>query len=167
MALLEILHHPDPRLRKKSKKIDQVSDEMRMFVDDMYETIYTAPGVGLAAPQVNRHIRLIAVDVSKEKNQPLALINPEIISQSGMQKAEEGCLSVPGFYEEVERSELITVKALDVNGKEFTMDADGLLAICIQHEIDHLDGKLFVDYLSRLKQSRIMKKIQKHERLNL
>jgi len=167
MAILQILHHPDPRLRKKSKKIARVNDEITTLIDDMLETMYAAPGVGLAAPQINRQVRLIVVDVSKEKDQPMSFINPEIVKKEGKHKGEEGCLSVPGFYEEVERSEKIEVKALDRNGKEFSIEAEGLLSVCIQHEIDHLNGKLFVDYLSRLKQNRIMKKIQKQERLNI
>jgi len=167
MAILEILHHPDPRLRKKSKEIDKVDDTITTLIDNMLTTMYAAPGIGLAAPQVNQQIRLIVIDISEDKNQPLVLINPEIIAKLGAKTAEEGCLSVPGFYEPVTRSETIEVKALDKNAKKITLQAEGLLAVCIQHEIDHLDGKLFVDYLSKMKQSRILKKIEKHERLSL
>lgn len=166
MALLEILEFPDPRLRTVAKPVEQVDDDLRRLIDDMFETMYAAPGVGLAATQVNVHKRLLVLDVSEESNQPLVFINPEITPLTDQkQKYDEGCLSVPGFYESVERPERIRVKALDRNGEPFEMEADGLLAICLQHEVDHLDGKLFVDYVSRLKRERIRKKLEKiHQR---
>lgn len=167
MALLEILHHPDPRLRKKSVEIKTVDDTIKQLINNMLDTMYAAPGVGLAAPQINQAIRLIVVDVSEEKNQALALINPKIIERDGVQNSEEGCLSVPGFYEPVERSAHIKVNALDRAGEKIQFEAEDMLAVCIQHEIDHLDGKLFVDYLSSMKQQRILKKLKKQEKLNL
>ncbi len=167
MALMEILHHPDPRLRKKSKEIKVVDDTLKQLIKDMLDTMYAAPGVGLAAPQINQTIRLIVIDISQNKDQPLILINPKITKRDDIQTSEEGCLSIPGFYEEVERSETIKVSALNDSGDKVKFKADGLLAICIQHEIDHLDGKLFVDYLSPMKQQRILKKIKKQEKLNL
>ncbi len=164
MAILDILRFPDPRLRNRAKRIDQVDAALQGVIDDMLETMYQAPGIGLAATQVNIAKRLIVMDLSEEKNQPLILINPEIIERDGSDEHEEGCLSVPGIYETVKRAERIRVKALDREGNPFEMDADELLAICIQHEIDHLDGKLFVDYLSSLKRQRIRKKLEKEER---
>ncbi len=164
MAILDILRFPDPRLRNRAKRIDQVDAALQGVIDDMLETMYQAPGIGLAAIQVNIAKRLIVMDLSEEKNQPLVLINPEIIERDGSDEYEEGCLSVPGIYETVKRAERIRVKALDREGNPFEMDADELLAICIQHEIDHLDGKLFVDYLSSLKRQRIRKKLEKEER---
>lgn len=161
MALLNILHFPDERLRTIAQPVDEVNDEVRSLVDDMFETMYTAPGIGLAATQVNVHKRIIVIDISEDKSQPLCLINPEITERDGIQSYEEGCLSVPGFYENVERANAINVKALDRDGKEFQLRTDGLLAICIQHEMDHLQGKLFVDYISEMKRSRIKKKLQK------
>jgi peptide deformylase len=148
MAILNILEYPDPRLRTRAHPVAQVDDEVRRLVDDMFETMYAAPGVGLAATQVDVHRRVLVADVSDERNQPLCLINPEIIRREGTQILEEGCLSVPGVYDKVVRSERIRVRALDRDGREFELDADGLLAVCIQHEMDHLEGKLFVDYLS-------------------
>ena len=164
MAILDILHFPDSRLRIKAQPVKQVDDVLRKLVDDMFETMYAAPGIGLAATQVNVDKRVIVIDVSEEKDQPLCLINPEIQSRDGMEQMEEGCLSVPGIYELVERAEQVRIKALDRNGESFEMEAGGLLAVCIQHEIDHLDGKLFVDYLSPLKRVRIRKKLEKEQR---
>jgi peptide deformylase len=164
MATLEILHYPDKRLRTVAEPVDVVDDSIRSLVDDMLETMYAAPGIGLAATQVNVHKRVIVMDLSEEKNQPMCFINPEIIQSEGVEQTEEGCLSVPDIFETVERAERVTVKALDKDGKEFTLDADGLLAVCIQHEMDHLAGNLFVDYLSPLKQLRVKKKIQKARR---
>ena len=161
MALLNILHFPDERLRTIAQPVDEVTDEVRKVVEDMFETMYAAPGIGLAATQVNVHKRIIVIDISEDKSQPLCLINPEIIERDGAQTYEEGCLSVPGFYENVERANTITVKALGKDGKEFKLTTDGLLAVCIQHEMDHLQGKLFVDYISEMKRKRIKKKLQK------
>lgn len=165
MAILDILHFPDERLRKICEPVSEVNDDIRRLLDDMLETMYVAPGIGLAAIQVNVHKRVLVVDVSEDRSQPLCFINPEIISREGEEEMQEGCLSVPGFYETVKRAEKIKVKALDRDGRPFEMDADGLLAVCIQHEIDHLNGKLFVDYLSPLKRQRIRKKLEKQERL--
>ena len=161
MALLDILIYPDQRLHKKAKVVNQVDDRIKKLIDDMSETMYEAPGIGLAAPQVNILERIIVVDISESKDSLLALVNPEVISSDGLAEHEEGCLSVPGVYAQVERRENIRVRALDREGQAFELDADGLLGICIQHEIDHLDGKVFVDYLSHLKQGRIRKKMQK------
>jgi len=159
MAKLEILHFPDKRLRTKAVDIVSIDDALRLFIADMYETMYDAPGIGLAATQVNFHKRLIVIDVSEDKDDPLCLINPVITHKDGVETMQEGCLSVPGFYENVERAEHITVNALNQQGEAFELTAEGLLAVCIQHEIDHLDGKLFVDYLSPLKRNRIRKKL--------
>ncbi|MCW9077806.1 MAG: peptide deformylase [Gammaproteobacteria bacterium] len=164
MAILEILHFPDARLRNVAKPVAQVDDSVRKLIDDMLETMYEAPGIGLAAIQVNQPRRVIVVDISEERNQPLALVNPEILEKHGEEQMEEGCLSVPGVYEPVQRAERVRVRALDRDGGAIEMEADGLLAVCIQHEIDHLDGKLFVDYLSNLKRQRIRKKIEKEAR---
>ena len=164
MAILDILHYPDKRLRKVAKPVGNVDDSIKKLVDDMFETMYTAPGIGLAATQVNVHQQVIVIDISDEKNQPLCLINPEIIAEEGTESCDEGCLSVPDVYETVERSEKVTVKALDQNGDEYTLEAEELLAVCIQHEIDHLKGKLFVDYLSPLKFQRIKKRLLKTQR---
>jgi len=161
MAILEILHYPDPRLRNEALPVEIVDLEIKTLVSDMFETMYDAPGIGLASIQVNVPKRVIVVDVSEEHDQPLCFINPEIIRKEGEEEMDEGCLSVPGFYETVQRADNIRVKALNENGEEFEMDADGLLAVCIQHEIDHLDGKLFVDYISPLKRNRIRKKLEK------
>ena len=167
MAILGILHYPDPRLRTKAQPVEQVDDAIRRLVDDMFETMYEAPGIGLAATQVNVHKRLLVLDISSERDSPLCLINPEILERDGIEQMEEGCLSVPGVYELVERAERIRVRALDRDGKLNEFEADGLLAVCIQHEIDHLDGKLFVDYLSALKRQRIRKKLEKQQRQTL
>ena len=161
MALLKILEFPDPKLRTKAKPVEQVDDGIRKIVADMLETMYQAPGIGLAATQVNIHQQILVIDISKEKNTPLCLINPILLKQEGIQHAEEGCLSVPEIYEEIERSESITVQAINQHGESFNLTTDGLLAVCIQHEMDHLKGKLFVDYLSSIKRERIRKKLNK------
>ncbi|MDQ1362585.1 MAG: peptide deformylase [Pseudomonadota bacterium] len=167
MALLDILHYPDERLRNKARPVAAVDDGVRKLVDDMFETMYHAPGIGLAAIQVNVARRVIVVDVSAEKNQPMCFINPEILAKDGVEQHEEGCLSVPGFYETIERAEHIKVRALDRDGNSFELETGELLAICIQHEIDHLDGKLFVDYLSPLKRNRIRKKLEKAQKADI
>ena len=165
MAKLEILEFPDPRLRKTAAPVASVDDAIRKIIDDMLETMYEAPGIGLAATQVNIHQRIVVIDVSEEKDQPLVFINPEVTILEGEPHAmQEGCLSVPGFYEDVTRIDHVRVKALDRNGNEFELEANELLAICIQHELDHLDGKLFVDYVSALKRNRIRKKLEKIHR---
>ncbi len=164
MAKLDILLYPDKRLRTVAKPVENVDDNIKKLVDDMLETMYAAPGIGLAATQVNRHVQVIVIDVSEDKSQPLCLINPEIIDQEGTERCDEGCLSVPDIYESVERSEKVTVKALDQNGNEYTLQANEMLAVCIQHEMDHLNGKLFVDYLSPLKLQRIKKRLLKQQR---
>jgi len=164
MAKLDILHFPDKQLRTKAQKISHIDDNLRTIISDMFETMYDAPGIGLAATQVNVHQRLMVIDVSEDNDQPLCFINPVITHKEGVELMQEGCLSVPGFYEDIERAEAITVKALDKQGKEFELTTDGLLAVCIQHEIDHLDGKLFVDYLSPLKRNRIRKKLERMEK---
>jgi peptide deformylase len=163
MALLEILHFPDPRLRIRAKPLAAVDAATRRLIADMLETMYAAPGIGLAATQVGVDLRVIVVDVSENSDEPRAYINPEILSRDGSERMEEGCLSVPGVFEEVERAERIRVRALDRDGKPVEFDADGLLAVCIQHEIDHLNGKLFVDYLSELKRKRIRKRLEKEQ----
>ena len=165
MARLTILHYPDPRLRKPALPVETVDNRIRTLVDDMLETMYAAPGIGLAATQVNVQKRIVVMDVSEQKNQPLAFINPTLLEREGENESEEGCLSVPGFYETVCRAERVRVSALDRDGEPFEIDASGLLAVCIQHEMDHLDGKLFVDYLSTLKRDRIRKKLEKQARL--
>jgi peptide deformylase len=164
MAKLTILEFPDPRLRTKAVPVESVDKELRFLIDDMFETMYAAPGIGLAATQVDVHQRLLVTDVSADKSEPHVLINPEIIEKDGITVTEEGCLSVPGYYEEVKRAEHIRVRFLDRNGDEVEMEAEGLLAVCIQHEMDHLDGKLFVDYLSEAKRMRIRKKLVKDQR---
>ena len=161
MAKLNILKYPDPRLRTVARPIAEVTDEHRQQLDDMLETMYEAPGIGLAATQVDIHERMLVIDISQENDDPRVFVNPEIIARDGVEVMEEGCLSVPGIYEKVERAEKVTVRALDRDGNTFELEADGLLAICIQHEIDHLDGNVFVDYLSPLKQQRIGKKLEK------
>jgi peptide deformylase len=164
MSILTILELPDERLRKKALPVQNVDDSIRRLADDMLETMYAAPGIGLAATQVNVQQRVIVLDVSEEKNQPLCLINPAIISKQGSEEMDEGCLSVPGVFEKVTRANNIMVKALDRNGASFELEADGILAVCIQHEIDHLEGKLFVDYLSPLKRQLARKKVKKEQR---
>jgi peptide deformylase len=164
MAKLEILTFPDERLRRRAEVVEQVDDGVCQLVDDMLETMYDAPGIGLAAIQVNVPKRVIVIDTSDDKSQPLCLINPEILVRSGEEQMDEGCLSVPGFFETVTRAEQVTVRALDRDGQPFELTTDGLLAVCIQHEIDHLDGKLFVDHISALKRQRIRKKLEKERR---
>jgi peptide deformylase len=164
MAKLSILEFPDPRLRSKAVPVTIVSDEIRTLIDDLFETMYAAPGIGLAASQVDVHKRLLVADVSAEQNEPHALINPVITEKDGVIVTEEGCLSVPGYYEEVERAEHIRLRFTNRDGDELEMEAAGLLAVCIQHEIDHLDGKLFVDYLSEAKRQRIRKRLIKERR---
>ena len=161
MALLPILHYPDPRLRTKAAAVDAVDDSVRALIDNLLETMYDASGIGLAATQVNIHRRVLVVDVSERRDQPLAFVNPRIEQAEGEQERDEGCLSVPGFFEPVRRAERIRVAALDRQGGTFALEADGLLAVCIQHECDHLDGKLFVDYISNLKRQRIKRKLRK------
>ncbi len=165
MAILKILEFPDPRLRKKAVPVANVDDDLRVLIDDMFETMYAAPGIGLAATQIDVHKRLFIADISQEKDDPYVLINPEILEKDGVAVTEEGCLSVPGYFEEVERAEHVRVRYLDRDGNPLETDADGLLAICIQHEIDHLNGRLFVDYLSEAKRQRIRKKLEKDRRL--
>ena len=165
MALLSIIKYPDPRLYTVAEPVAEVDPEVRRLVQDMAETMYAAPGVGLAATQVDFHKRVIVIDISEAKDQLLVLINPEILESSGKVECEEGCLSVPGVYEGVVRAELVRVGAIDVDGKPFQFDASGLLAVCVQHEMDHLQGIVFVEYLSRLKQERIARKMRKAERL--
>lgn len=164
MAILKILEFPDPRLRKKAVPVDAVDDDLRRLIDDMFETMYAAPGIGLAATQVDMHRRLLVADVSAEKDAPRVLVNPEILAKDGVAVTEEGCLSVPGYYEEVERAGHIRVRYLDRDGTAREEDFEGLLAVCVQHEIDHLDGKLFVDYLSEAKRQRIRKRLEKERR---
>lgn len=165
MALLPILHYPDPRLFKKARPVEKVDDRIRELVRDMAQTMYAAPGVGLAATQVDVHERVVVIDVSEHGNELRVLINPEITWRSEEREVcEEGCLSVPGVYDKVERAERVRVKALNENGESYEFDADGLLAVCVQHELDHLDGKVFVEYLSPLKQNRIKTKLRKQER---
>jgi peptide deformylase len=164
MALLPILEFPDPRLRTRAQPVEQVDAALRKLIDDMFETMYAAPGIGLAATQVNVHRRFMVIDVSESRKEPLVFINPEILERQGVEETEEGCLSVPGVYDKVTRADRIRVRALDRDGKQFEMDADGLLAVCIQHEMDHLDGKLFVDYLSELKRTRIRRKLEKERK---
>jgi peptide deformylase len=165
MAKLTILEYPDPRLRTHAAPVAVVDDSIRTLIDDMLETMYAAPGVGLAATQVNVHKRVLVADVTPEQNAPLAFVNPEIVERQGTTEAEEGCLSVPGIFDKLStRAERIVVRALDRDGRPFELEADGLLSVCIQHEIDHLEGKLFVDYLSELKRGRIRKKLDKERR---
>jgi len=161
MSILTILHYPDERLRTIATPVEKVDDEIRTLVDDMFETMYQAPGIGLAATQVDVHKRLLVIDISEDKTEPLCFINPQIIADSGVEVMEEGCLSVPGIYEPVTRAKEITVRALGRDGNSFDMTVNGLLAVCVQHEMDHLEGKLFVDYLSEMKRQRIRKKMQK------
>jgi peptide deformylase len=161
MAVLEILHFPDPRLRTKARPVQQVDNIVQQLVDDLLETMYQAPGIGLAATQVNVHKRVIVIDISEERNEPLCFINPTLLTRDGVVCIEEGCLSVPGIFEQVERAKTITVQALNRSGEWFTFTTENLLAVCIQHEIDHLEGKLFVDYLSPLKRQRIRKRLTK------
>jgi peptide deformylase len=165
MAVLNILEYPDPRLHKVAAPVPAVNGEIRQLVRDMAETMYSAPGIGLAATQVDVHKRVIVIDVSETKDRLLTLINPEIVSSEGEAENEEGCLSVPGYFDKVKRAAKIRVRALDAEGKPFERDAEGLLAVCIQHEMDHLVGKVFVEYLSPLKQQRLKTKARKRQRL--
>ena len=164
MTTLTILRYPDPRLHKVAAKVAHVDDKIHKLIKDMAATMYAAPGVGLAATQVDVHLRVIVIDVSETHDQLRVFVNPEIIAASGQSDCEEGCLSVPGVYEKVARAERVTVRALDAGGREFDLDADGLLAVCIQHEMDHLEGKVFVEKLSRLKQGRILARLKKQGR---
>ncbi|PKO91050.1 MAG: peptide deformylase [Betaproteobacteria bacterium HGW-Betaproteobacteria-1] len=164
MAILDILNYPDPRLYTVAKPVKEVDATIRRLIDDMAETMYAAPGIGLAATQVDVHQQVIVIDISEDKQNLQVFINPKLVSKTGSQDYEEGCLSVPGIYDTVTRAEKITVEALDRNGKPFTLEAEGLLAVCIQHEMDHLLGKVFVDYLSQLKQIRIKNKMKKRQR---
>ena len=164
MAIMSILEFPDPRLRKKAQPVVRVDEALNRLIDDMFETMYAAPGIGLAATQVDVHQRLLVADVSTERNSPQVLINPEILEKDGVAITEEGCLSVPGYFEEVERADHIKVRFLDRAGVQQERDLQGLLAVCVQHEIDHLNGKLFVDYLSEAKRQRIRRKLLKERR---
>ena len=165
MAVLEILEFPDPRLRNVAEPVTEVTDELRSLIDDMFETMYDAPGIGLAASQVDVHQRLLVIDISEDHSEPLVFINPEVeVLDPELGEYDEGCLSVPGFYETVNRPRRVRVTALDRDGESFTRELEGLLAVCLQHEIDHLDGKLFVDYISPLKRQRIRKKLEKTHR---
>jgi peptide deformylase len=165
MTRLTILEFPDPRLRTRAVPVATVDASLRELIDDMLETMYAARGIGLAATQVNVHKRVLVTDVSDARNEPRAFINPEILTREGTETSQEGCLSVPGYFDEVQRAERIRVRALDRDGKPFEQDLDGLLAVCVQHEIDHLDGKLFVDYLSEMKRQRVRKKLEKERKL--
>ena len=165
MARLPIIEFPDPRLRTVAKPVQSVDKRVRQLIDDMFETMYEAPGIGLAATQVDVHLRLLVLDVSEDKSQPMVFMNPEIVASEGSQVYQEGCLSVPGIYADVARASTITVRAMDRDGETFQLTADGLLAVCIQHEMDHLAGKVFVDYLSPLKRELVKKKLAKQKRL--
>ena len=166
MALLPILEYPNPRLRIKAEPMTQAdfTPELQTFIDSMFETMYAAPGIGLAATQVDFHKRMLVIDVSKDREEPLVFINPEILSREGAASGEEGCLSVPGIYDDVPRAQRIRLRAQDATGQVIESDLDGMLAVCVQHEMDHLEGKLFVDYLSELKRQRIRKKLDKERR---
>lgn len=164
MSLLKILEYPDPRLRTKAKPVSDFGKALQVQIEDMFETMYAAPGIGLAATQVDIHVQLFVLDVSENKDQPLVFINPEIVELHGVEEMEEGCLSFPGVYANVERADSLTIKALNRQGESFEMEANELLAVCIQHELDHLQGKLFVDYLSALKRNRIRKKLLKEQK---
>jgi peptide deformylase len=164
MALRTILEYPDPRLRTRAQPVTQFDAELGKLIDDMFETMYAAPGIGLAATQVDVHKRLVVIDVSKDRNEPLVFINPEILSREGEEVSEEGCLSVPENFAEVKRAAKVRIRAQDRKGTVFERDYDDVLAVCIQHEIDHLDGRLFVDYLSDLKRERIRKKLEKERK---
>lgn len=161
VSLLDILFYPDPLLRRTAAEVQNVDGNLAKLVDDMFETMYEAPGIGLAATQVNVHQRVVVIDVSENNDTPLTFINPQILQSEGVGTMQEGCLSIPGVYENVKRLSEIRIAAVDREGNPFEMDADGLLSVCIQHEIDHLDGKLFVDYLSVLKRNRIRKRMEK------
>ncbi len=161
MAQLTILEYPNPRLRLEAKPVDKFDDDLQQIIDDMFETMYAAPGIGLAATQVDVQLQIVTMDLSDDKSEPIVLINPEVIEKRGIEEMEEGCLSFPGVYVSVERANEVHIKALDRHGEPFEIDTGGLLAVCIQHELDHLAGKLFVDYLSPLKRNRIKKKLEK------
>ena len=165
MPLLPILRYPDPRLKKVAKRVEKFDDSIRRLAADMAETMYEAPGIGLAATQVDVHLRVIVIDVSETRDQLLVLVNPELVESDGLQVCEEGCLSVPGIYDKVERAEYVTVRYFDAEGQKRSIEADGLLAVCLQHEMDHLDGRVFVEHLSQLKQSRIKAKLAKQSRI--
>jgi peptide deformylase len=165
MALLDVLHFPDPRLRKKALPVDAIDDSIKSLATDMLETMYKEGGIGLAATQVNVRKRVVVIDLSEQRNEPMSLINPEIISTEGVEQMQEGCLSVPDYYDLVERAEKVRFRYQNLEGKVVEVDTDGLLAVCIQHEIDHLNGKLFIDYLSPLKRQRLRKKLEKQEKL--
>lgn len=167
MALLEVLHYPDNRLRNKAIPFESVDDDTRNLASDMLETMYENNGIGLAATQVNIQKRLVVIDLSEDKNKPIYLINPEILSSEGTEENQEGCLSVPEYYGSVTRAEIITYRYLDLQGKMNESEAAGLLSVCIQHEIDHLDGKLFIDYLSPMKRQRLRKKFEKQEKIQI
>ncbi len=167
MAILPILRYPDPRLRKVAKPVAVVDDEIRKLARNMAQTMYAAPGVGLAATQVDVHKQLILIDLSETRDELLVLINPQILESRGKSDCEEGCLSLPGIFEKIARAEWVKVRALDLDGKSFTTEATGLLSVCIQHEMDHLKGKIFIEYLSRLKQTRILSKLKKQQRQTL
>ena len=164
MTRLQILHYPDPRLRNEARPVGEVDDTVRRLVDDMFETMYEAPGIGLAAVQVNVPLRIVTIDVSEQRNEGRCLMNPTILAREGEQETEEGCLSVPGIYDTLTRSRWLRASALDRNGEPFEFEAEGLLAVCVQHELDHLEGRLFVDYLSRLKRQRLDKRTAKQQR---
>ena len=164
MAILDIINYPDARLYTVAKPVAQVDAKIQRLIEDMAETMYEAPGIGLAATQVNEHLQIIVIDISENKNKLQVFINPQVKTKAGTQEYEEGCLSVPGVYENVTRAETVVIEALDKNGKPFTLEANGLMAVCIQHEMDHLLGKVFVQYLSSLKQNRIKTKMQKMQR---
>lgn len=164
MALLPVLKYPDPRLHKVATKVERVDEEVRRLISDMAETMYAAPGIGLAATQVDVHRRIIVIDISDTRDELRTFINPEILEKSGEAEWEEGCLSVPGIYEKVQRAQKVRVRALDARGEPYTLEAEDLLAVCIQHEIDHLDGKIFIERLSRLKQQRILSRLKKQMR---
>jgi peptide deformylase len=164
MAVMPILYYPDPRLNKVAARVERIDDEIRQLIKDMSETMYAAPGVGLAATQVDVHLRVIVIDISENRSQLRVFVNPELLSASGVADREEGCLSVPEVYEKVRRAERVTVRAMDAEGRPYTLEADGLLAVCIQHEMDHLEGKVFVEKLSRLKQNRLRARLKKQER---
>jgi len=164
MAFLQILEYPDPRLRTKAQPVTEFTETLSKLIDDMFETMYAAPGIGLAATQVDFHRRLIVIDVSKDRNEPLVFINPEILSREGVGVMEEGCLSVPGIFDDIQRAAKVRVRAQDRTGQVFERDLDDVLAVCLQHEMDHLEGKLFVDYLSDLKRERIRKKLDKERK---
>ena len=165
MALLPILRYPDPRLHTRARPVAVVDEAIRQLIEDMAETMYEAPGIGLAATQVDVHLRVVIIDISEDRSDLRAFINPEILERSGEQTCEEGCLSVPGIYDKVTRAERVRVRALDARGEPFELEADGLLAVCIQHELDHLDGKVFVEYLSQLKLNRIKARLTKKARI--